>query len=166
MQRLQVLGTWGAEMQDTNGTPFIASEFRSVIKTTMRMGIPEAPEERLIWHFNPVKAYSPQDAALKPYDYSTPPVLDQPSDPDNPDGSKVVDYALEFASGTSLEADIGRFDTSRAVVTLLDVDYEEIRNADYAMIGRTYYEIKFVGPPLGMFDVTVYQVYLNARDQA
>ena len=145
---------------------FNASEFRGVIKQTMRMGMPADSEEQLVWHINRVQTFSPQDPAIKPYDWSAPPVVDQPGDPDHPEGLVSVDYALEFAASGGGESEVGRFDQSRLEVTVLDMDYEQIKNADYAMIGRVYYEINFVAPPIGLFDVTVYTIFLRARDQS
>ncbi len=145
---------------------FDPTQFRFFIKQTMKMGIPTATDEKLTWHFKPVQDFTPQDPALKPYDWSTPPESSEPGNPDLPSGVAIVDYALEFSAGTSSEGDVGRFDTSRLKVTLLDVDYEVIKTADYATIGRVYYNIKFVAPPIGMFSVTVYEVHLVARDQA
>ena len=130
------------------------------------MGMPADPNEQLVWHINPVVSFENQDPAIKPYDWSATPVVDQPGDPDHPSGIVAVDYALEFAATGGGESEVGRFDQSRLTVTVLDNEYEQIKNADYAMIGRVYYEIKFVAPPVGLFDVTVYQIFLVARDQS
>lgn len=145
---------------------FNASEFRAAIKGTMQMGMPTDDAEKLTWYFKRVKAWSPQDPAIRPYDWTATPTVDAPADPDNSDGQTIVDYALEFSASSSTETDVGRMDTSKAVVTLLDVDYNEVSEADYAMVGSTTYEIEYVGPPIGMFDCTIYQVYLRARDEA
>lgn len=140
--------------------------FRAAIKSTMQMGVPTDLNERLVWHFKNITSYSNQDPALKPYDWTTPPSLDVPSDPDTPTGERIVDYALEFARTTGQQSEVGAFDATRLVVTLLDVDYEQIKQADYATIGRVHYDIDYSGPPMGLFEVTVYQVFLTARDQA
>ena len=145
---------------------FNASEFSDAIKQTMRMGMPSDPDEQLVWHINPVVSFSYQDPAIKPYDWSATPVVDQPGDPDHPTGIVSVDYALEFAASGGGETEVGRFDQSRLTVTVLDLDFEQIKNADYAKIGNVYYDIKFIGPPTGLFDVTVYTIYLVARDEA
>lgn len=146
---------------------FNSSEFRSQIKATMRMGIPGDPNEQLRWHFAPVEVYSPQDPALRPYNWSTPPDEVIPGNPDVPSGWEVVDYAMEFAARPAdNNSDVGRFDTSRLVITVLDVDYEKIKTADYAMIGNNHYEISFKGPPMALFDCTIYQFYMQARDQS
>lgn len=132
------------------------------------MGMPTSDEEKLVWHFLPVRAYAAQDPALQPYNWTNPPTLDLPGNSSVPTGTLIVDYALEFSAASSVagQSDVGRFDTSRIVVTLLDEDYEQVREADFAMIGRVRYDITFTGPPLGMFDVTVFQVYMQARDEA
>lgn len=145
---------------------FDPNGFRASIKATMQMGMPLDPAERLVWHFREIKSYTTQDPALKPYDWTAAPQLNIPSDPDTPAGQRIVDYALEFARGTGAETEVGSFDTTRLIVTLLDLDFEQIQHAEYATIGRVHYDIDFTGPPQGLFDVTVYSVYLTARDQA
>lgn len=140
--------------------------FRSAIKATMQMGVPTDLNDRLVWHFRNITSYPTQDPALKPYDWTVAPTFDVPSDPDLPTGEHIVDYALEFARSTPQESEVGAFDATRLVVTLLDVDYEQIKQADYATIGRVHYDIDYTGPPMGLFEVTVYQVFLTARDQA
>ena len=90
----------------------------------------------------------------------------EPADPDVPEGWASVDYALEFARGTEIQTEVGGFDTTKLIITMLDIDFQKIRRAEWASIGRVMYDIDFTGPPMGLFDVTVYQVFLTARDQA
>src|SRR4051812_7332784 len=73
---------------------FDSDGFVSAIKSTMQMGIPEDPDERLTWHWNAEtdEVVSPTGA---PYEW------DQGvGDPDitDPAQSVQVDYALEFAT--------------------------------------------------------------------
>lgn len=145
---------------------FVASDFRTSIRFAMAMGMPTADGEKLKWYFNTVKTYSHHDPSALPYDWTASPTSDTKEDPSDPDVPTIVDYALEFGAGSSTDTEVGRFDTSHLVVTLLDQDWVVVQGADYAMIGDTVYDVQFVGPPLGMFDVTVYQVYLKARDQS
>lgn len=147
---------------------FNASEFRTSIRQTMEMGMPTAVGDRLTWHWNRDRTFNPDDPVGNPYAWTQPTVTDVPGNPDEPDGSLVVTYALEFSSrlSSSDETPLGQFDTSRAVVTLLDEEYALISSADYASISGSIYEIDFSGPPMGLFEVTVHQVYLSARDEA
>jgi hypothetical protein len=153
---------------------FDEATFRSAIAETMVMGLPEDPAQRLTWWWRRDETFSPDDPGGHPYDWSQPPVLDAPgnpavTDPGTPgEQSLVVNYALEYAArpaGSSNTA-FGGIDTSRAVVSLADSDWEKIRTADYATVGNTRYLIQFQGPPVGLFGFTLYQIYLQTEDAA
>lgn len=154
--------------ESTFAAGFDEAGFREAIKQTMKMGMPEDPAQRLIWKWRRDRTYNPQDRIRKPYTWTQPPITDQPGNPDEPDGELSVDYAMEFSARGSqgdAETALGRFNTSRATVTLMDQDYELIKDADYCILGGAEYEIDFVGPPMGLFAVTVFQVYIKARDE-
>jgi hypothetical protein len=147
---------------------FDAVAFRVAIRETMKMGAPPDPADQLTWRWKRLRTYLPEDQAHNPYDWTETAVTDAPGNPDETDGSLIVDYAVEFSARPAGSVDVaaGQFDTSRAVVTLLDEDYEQVKTADYATIGNTTYDIDFTGPPIGMFAVGVFTVYLTARDEA
>ena len=148
--------------------------FRAAILNTTLMGIPEAIAERLTWVWTRDQTFVPDDPAGNPYDWTATAVTDISSNPDLPDQptpdlqTLVVPYALEFSARPAGSANtvLGEIDTSRAVVTLLDTDYEQIKTADYAVIGDTHYRIQFDAPPVGLFGVTVWSVYLEALDES
>lgn len=147
---------------------FDAALFRNAIRQSMVMGMPTNTAEQLTWRWNRDKEYVPQDPTSNPYEWTQDPVVDLPGNPNEPDGDVIVDYAIEFSArpAGSQQTVMGQFDTSRAIVTLLDTDYGTIRSADYCTIDGAVYDIDFSAPPLGMFEVTVYQVFLTARDEA
>jgi hypothetical protein len=143
---------------------------RDAILNTMLMGMPEKPIERLTWYWNRAQVFSPDDPAGNPYDWTSPPIVDKPGNPKlkdtGTDQSLQVPYALEFSARPAGSATtvLGEIDTSRAVITLLDTDFEKIRTADYAVIDDSRYRIQFDAPPLGLFGLTVWQIYLEAED--
>lgn len=147
---------------------FDEAAFREAIRQTMRMGMPPVEADQLTWHWKRDKTFAPQDSTRSPYDWTQTPVSDEPGNASEPDGELIVDYAIEFSARTAGNVDItlGRIDPSRAVVTLMDEDFEQVRTADYCSIGNTIYDIDFSGPPMGLFAVGVVQVYLFARDEA
>lgn len=151
------------------GVTFDEANFRTVIKQTMGMGMPEDTTKQLTWHWLANKTYLRPDPANAPYDWTAAPTASTPGNPAVPGGSLVVDYAIEFqfsARGGTVETELGEFDQGRAIVTLLDVDYEQIKTADYVTIDEARYNIDFTAPPMGMFGVTVYTVYLTAIDES
>jgi hypothetical protein len=148
---------------------FDEAAFRNAIVNSMRMGMAVNPAEQLTWYWKRNQTFNPQDRTDRPYNWSQTPVTDAPGNPDEPDGSLVVDYALEFTfakrSG-GRETALGQLDAASAVVTLMDDAYELVKTADYAMIGNSRYEIEFTAPAIGLFSVGVYQIYLRAVDEA
>lgn len=153
---------------------FAESTFRKAIYNTMLMGMPEDPGQQLTWWWERDQTYSPDDAAGDPYDWNQTPVIDTPGNPNlKDDGTPaeqklIVPYALEFSARPAGSATtvLGEIDTSRAVVSLTDTDYEKIKTADYATIGHTTYRIQFRAPPVGLFGYTLWQMYLEAEDSA
>lgn len=157
--------------------------FRDAILNTMLMGIPEDPAERLTFWWRRDQTYAPDDPAGNPYDWTSAPVTDVAGNPKLrdpalklgatpaggiPDQSLQVPYALEFSArpAGSSNTVFGEIDASRAIVTMLETDYTQISTADYATIGDSRYRIQFDAPPVGLFGVTVWTLYLEAEDQA
>lgn len=146
---------------DPRASAFSAAQFRDAIKFAMRMGMPNATEERLTFKWRRDETYQRQDPAGKPYNWKATPVTDNTPEP------VLVDGAVEFSDRNSASSGtaMGRFDTPRATITLLDVDYALIEGADMVELGGATYQIDFVAPPMGLFDVTVYQIYASAVDE-
>lgn len=148
--------------------------FRDAVKNTMVMGMPEKVEERLTWWWHRDETYSPDDPAGDPYDWTQPPVLDAAGNPKLKDPgapaeqSLVVNYALEYSARPAGSANtvFGEIDTSRAIISLTDTDFEQVKTADYATVGETKYRIQFHGPPIGLFGYTLHQLFLEAEDAA
>lgn len=143
---------------------FNSAVFTDAIKGAMKMGIPENPAERVIWCWHPTEPSSPSPSG-SPYEWDQ-----APGDPDPtlPERTLVVDYALEFQQRTQANTTtlVGTFNDPTCTVTLLDEDYQLIKDADYAVIGTSIYEILFHGPVVAMFDVDVHTMFLQAHDEA
>jgi hypothetical protein len=153
---------------------FNESTFRAAILNTMLMGMPEDKAQQLTWWWRREQTYSPDDPAGDPYDWTQPAVSDVPGNPKLKDAGTpaeqflIVPYALEYSArqtGSSNTA-FGEIDTARAIVSLTDSDYEQVKTADYATIGDTTYRIQFKGPAIGLFGYTLFQMYLEAEDSA
>lgn len=141
---------------------FNPAVFREAIRDTMLMGMPNATTERVTFRWSPESTYTSIDTGGIPYDATESPTTTET----HPD--VLVPVALEFAArpAGSMETSMGEFDTSRIVITILDVDWDEVVGADQVIIDEATYDIQFVAPPIGLFEVTVYQVFAIARDEA
>jgi len=147
---------------------FNQTEFREAIRFAMTMGAPTDTSERVVFHWKRDQTFTPADSGSRPYDFTAAPVTDEPGNEDEPDGELTVDCAVEFVPRTAegTENFVGAFQSPRAIITLLDEDYARISDADWVTINDAYYIIEFAGPPMGMFEVTVYQIFVTARDEA
>lgn len=149
------------------GTGFDAATFRTAIKNTMKMGSPNTVEQKATFRWKTFRAFSGSDSSGKPWVKDAVPVYEV-SYPD-----VQIDCAVEFITRSTLSGGtaVGDFDTPRAIITVLDVDYVKIAQtsetdgADLVLLGGATYKIDFVAPPIALFDVDVYQIHCSAVDE-
>lgn len=148
---------------------FNAAQFRESIKFAMRMGLPTETSERPTFRWIPERTYSTPDSAGFPLDWN-----DTPTSSVAPTDFRC-DCVVEFASATAINVTtgtgLGQFDVTRGVLTILDEDWADVlehgdRIPDQVVIDGNTYVVKFVGPPLGLFEVTIYQVNIEALDES
>lgn len=144
------------------GTGFDAAAFRTAIKNTMRMGAPQDTNERATFIWTTTKTYSRADSGGKPWTKDASVQTTSAHDP------VQIDVAVEFVPRSTLAGGtpVGNFETPRAIITVLDEDYALIEGADKVLLGENTYNIDFVAPPIGLFEVTVYQLHCSARDES
>ena len=151
-----------ASTTDPRASGFDAAAFRDSIQFAMNMGLPQTASERVTFRWTPEKDYAIEDPGGNPYDYTaTPTSTNAPAD-------VQVDAAVEFVTRTTLSGGtpVGEFNTPRAVITLLDVDYAEVEGADQVLLGGNTYKVDFIAPPIGLFEVTIYQIHCSAMDES
>jgi hypothetical protein len=117
--------------------------------------------ERATFRWNVERTYAIEDPSHNPYEWDEIPSTELSH------ADVTIPVAVEFSArpAASLDTAIGQFDVGRAVITVLDVDYALITGADLVLLGENTYVIDFVGPPIGLFAVTVYQMYASAMDE-
>lgn len=141
---------------------FDGQAFRDAMRATMLMGFSNDTSVQPVFHFNPTGYTFPPNTQLdesgKPYDLSvmaTPTVL----------APVTVPCAIEWGSGKTVDYKIeavGDFQYGDMVLTLLDVDYVQVETADFVMMGDQKYEIRFLEPQIGLWDVSVYRMHCRA----
>lgn len=147
---------------------FNAAEFRDAIHLAMRMGLPEETDQRITFRWSSERTYARADPAGHTYDFTQAPTATVTV------ADLQVDCAWEFVArpAGSDETVLGQFDESRIVVTLLDEEYDEVLDhgdgtlPDQIVAGLNVYNVDFETPPVGLFDVTVHQLYATARDES
>lgn len=135
---------------------FDADSFRTNIRNTMIMGLPSDTTLQPTFYFR------------TSYTYPTGTVLDPEGKPIDPrvqatastSSSPVqVPCAVEFApDNTNDEGLAGTFWSDRAVLTLLDDDYAQVKDAIEVDLSGRRYMIQQMNA-LGLGPVTVYQLY-------
>lgn len=143
---------------DGTSSGFNATQFRDAIHFAMGMGAPPAVSEQVTFLVPGHDTYAVADPAHDPYDWTSTPTSTVPAQ------SIVVPVAVTFVGG-NVEGDaLGVFDASRVALTLLDVDWQQVSAATEVLVGGSHYVIDPPGAvPIGLFDVTVYELRASAR---
>lgn len=141
-----------------SSTPqFDPEVFRTNIHFAMTMGQPTNVPDQVTFRWSPTKTGTgPSDPGGVPYD------LTQPATIVNPHPDVVVPCAVRFTPGAIEDTPIGEMDPTKMVLTLLDVDFAQVIGADTVLYGQHPYSVDFVAPPLGLFQVTVYEIYCRS----
>lgn len=152
-------------------TRFNATKFRNGIKFAMEMAFPEDSSKRFTWHWTPERTYHKPDSGGFPLEFKQSQVATEVDISDF-----IVDVACKFtAVGSNSRVggtELGVFDIASIEATLLDTDYEALkahgngRLPDQAMVDGSIYTVQIWKPPLGLFDVTIYQAILQAQDES
>ncbi len=146
-----------------SGAPsgFNAAEFREAITFAMTMGTPNNPSERATFRWSASSQFEKQDSVNRPYNW-TAPALVVAQKPD-----VQVPVAVKFSgSGSGTSNNVGGFDSARAILTLLDEDFIKVAGANMVLLGENVYEVRYVEPPVGLFEVTVYKIHVEALNEA
>jgi len=146
---------------------FNATQFRDAIHFAMTMGLPDATSERITLRWKKRRTYTQEDAGRNPFDWSDSPVTDVA----HTDVALKAAVEFQFVRSGVENNPVGQFEAPNLVVTLLDTEYPSLfasdgKRADEVILDGSTYQINFVAPPIGLFDVTVYQIYCSGLDEA
>lgn len=143
------------------GSGFDADTFRLNIKNTMKMGSPQAIEERVTFRWPVEKTFTGKtDPKGKPYDIGS-----AGSSTITEIDDVQIDCAVEIEDRNATGTSIGQFNNPKATITVLDEDYALINGAKEVLIGENIYTINWV-EPVGLFSVTVYTIHATAKDES
>jgi hypothetical protein len=155
---------------------FDGEGFRNAIKFAMQMGTPTLPDgspdpdKRPIF-IKKVAARIYKDAAGN---VIPPPRVDRdgrPFDPtiqveeSRPDPITDADCAVEVDRADADELPVGNFRPTKAVVTLLDVDYERVKDCRELVYNGDRYVYGYEPENNGLFDVGVHTMIYYAVDE-
>jgi hypothetical protein len=138
---------------------FNAAEFREAIHFAMAMGAAIDTDEQVTFHFASTLVYAGSaDGAEVPFDPAATVVTTTP-DP------MRVDCAVEYFDAENQPTNFGLLAPSRLAVTLLDVDYEQVKEAQYVVAHGDRYDYRRTEPPSGLFDVGLYTMHFTSQNE-
>jgi hypothetical protein len=142
---------------------FDPAGFRRDIRAAMQMGMPADPTQRPTFRFHQAKTFVTADVGGMPFDWNEPPT---PEDDEPARDPVQVLCAVETNSGAEETTAIGDFDADEAVLTFLEDEYAAVAGFDEVTLGGNTYVYDKELPPVGLYEVTVYRIKVNARDES
>jgi hypothetical protein len=144
----------------TSDPGFDAAGFRRQIKQAMNMGAPPDVDAQVTFHFPNVLVYNSNvDGANVPFDPTSTVTTATPRPPIR------VDCAVEYFDSENQPTNFGLLAPSRIVVTVLDVDYEKVKDCAYVVAHGDRYNYRRTEPPVGLFDVGVYTLHFATNSE-
>lgn len=149
-------------MAGTNSN-FNSTKFRDAITFAMNMGLPPRTADRATFHWKPAPTFAKADPRGIPYNFTQPALTTGVKE------DIQIPVAVQFTSRlirkTVMPA--GEInDNEHLIVVVLDTYFDQVADADQIILGGNLYNIDFIAPPEGLFDVEVYQFFCTSVDEA
>lgn len=144
---------------------FNAANFRTQIRATMQMGLPNTAGDAPIFRWIVKPTYASADPAGQPYNWTS-----HPSVTPTPIADMTgVDCAIEWGGNSRDITEAGEINQVSVTLTLLDVDQEALvahggRMPDQVLLKGIVYNIDYIPAPTGLFDVDVWTLYCSSTD--
>lgn len=138
---------------------FNREQVREGLLTAMRFGEPTRDADKVTFFF-PRRADTgqPADQEGVPFDPSVRPE-------DVGDDAVTVECAVDYMDRSEeLTEGAGELKASRILITLLDTEYQQVRDFSYATIGGQRYNYSETIPPVALGTIDVWQVMCTAED--
>lgn len=138
---------------------FNADEFRDAIHFAMNLGAAPDAGERVLFMPESVLTYNVAvDGANVPFDPAATVTRTTPS-------AITVDCAVEYFDAENQPTPFGPLAPSRVAITLLDVDYDQVKECRYVVIHGDRYDYRRTEPPSGLFDVGLYVMHFTSTSE-
>lgn len=129
------------------------------LRTAMGFGAPTRTEDRATFYLPKTEAETPaaEDLATVPFD---------PDVRRTASTRKVqVACAVEFYANGQLVESWGAANADRILVTLLDPEYQQVKNFSYVVAGGDKYIRSRTQPPVALGSIDVWQVWADAENE-
>lgn len=138
---------------------FNAAEFRDAIHFAMQMGAAPDEAEQVQFGFASVLTFNgTADGDNVPFDPAAtvtsvaPPLVH-------------VDCAVEYFDAENQPTNFGLMAPTRLAITLLDEEYDQVKEASYVLVHGDRYDYRRTQPPQGLFDVGLYVMHFTAQSE-
>lgn len=137
---------------------------REALRRTMVLGLPETESERPTFYFERVNTWDRFDSEGNPWDWTAAPVSSSQKAPVQP----VCAYEFFSPLGRQgiHETEVGEFQPTTLVVTLLEDEFQEVSGFTYLTVGpgsQKWY-FRYWRPAYSIADMTVYQIHCAVGD--
>jgi hypothetical protein len=138
---------------------FDGDQFRRAIQFAMQMGAPPDVDKQAVFVFKPTsRTYWKNGVQL-----GTAPRLDRDGKPLDPKiqvrvveaATKKVDCAVEIVRADAEELPVGTFRQTKAIVTLLDEQYDQVKGCTELVFNGDRYRYGYEPEGLGLFSVGI-----------
>jgi hypothetical protein len=141
-------------------TGFDAATFRSKIQFVFNMAATPDADRQLKFYFNDVVTYAGRkDGDAVPFD-PTATVTRTSTDP------VTVPCGIKVTKASEQNTAFGGVLPTKVTCTLLDEDYDQVKDADYIVFDGEKYLKENTGAPTGLFDVGIYSMTFTAENDA
>ena len=139
---------------------FSAAETRAELREAMVMGLPGEVAMRPTFYFPADDSFAQASLSGAPWDWEADPVEN------DPDRAPVrVPCAVEVDGIAVNMTAIGQFNPQRAVLTILDEDWDKVSGFHEMTMGGAVYRYSKLVQIIGLFDMDTYLVEVLARDR-
>lgn len=143
---------------------FNADTFRDAILFAMNMGLPDSTSERATFKWTEVNTFAKADSSENPWTWDGTPTTTSTFE------DVQIPVAVELHRGTETGSRFGAMHQQTAVITVLDTYWDDLTQdgvfPNQVEFNGDLFDIQFVEPPQGLFDVTVYTIHARAVDQS
>lgn len=145
---------------DPRITGFDANDVRSGLRTAFRVGMPPIDDDQPTFYI-PVTQPSQTEAVDEggvPFDPSYVP-------PRTPPTAVKVDCSIEYVDGSGKLENFGVISPTKVILTLLDVDYAQVKGFSYVVISGTRFWYRRTETTHGLVSVGLYKVHCASEDE-
>jgi hypothetical protein len=138
---------------------FDGDEFRTNIRMVMELGAAPKSSEQVIFCFPKQLIYNrPTDDENTPFDPTA--TVTQ-----SPRREVRVPCAVEWIDHEGETVPFGTVTATKLNITLLDEEYDQVKGCSYVIAGGDKYLYRRTAPPVGLYDVGVYQMVFVAENE-